>query len=108
VALSREVQVLRAANDTLGLCSFVLAVTGPQPELVNDMLEAAHGPGVCLSFPEALGQEVLRTELAFNRAAGFTSAHDRLPDFFRSEKLPPFELVFDVPQEEMERVFEFE
>lgn len=108
VAVSREVQVLRAANDTLGLCSFVLAVTGPQPELVNDMLEAAHGPGVCLSFPEALGQEVLRTELAFNRAAGFTSAHDRLPDFFRSEKLPPFDLTFDVPQEEMEGVFEFE
>ena len=107
VALSREVQVLRAANDTLGLCSFVLAVTGPEPELVNDMLTSAHGPNVCLPFPEALGQEVLRTELAFNRAAGFTPAHDRLPEFFRDEKLPPFDLTFDVPQEEMARIFEF-
>ena len=108
VALSREVQVLRAANDSTGLCSFVLAVTGPQPELVNAMLEAAHGPRSCLSFPESMGREVLRTELAFNRAAGFTPAHDRLPEFFRSEVLPPFGLVFDVPQEEIERVFDFQ
>jgi aldehyde:ferredoxin oxidoreductase len=107
VAVSREVQVLRAANDSLGLCSFVLAVTGPQPELVNDLLEAAHGPGVCLPFPEEMGREVLRMELAFNRAAGFTTAHDRLPEFFRAEKLPPFDLTFDVPQEELERVFEW-
>ncbi len=108
VELSREVQVLRAANDSLGICSFALAATGPQPELVNDMLQAAHGQGVCLEFPEAMGREVLRTERAFNRGAGFTAADDRLPEFFRREKLPPFDLVFDVPQEEMERLFDFE
>ena len=45
-------------------------------------------------------------EREFNRAAGFTNAHDRLPEFFRTEKLPPFDVVFDVSDEEMDGVFD--
>ena len=53
-----------------------------------------------------IGKEVMKMERAFNQAAGFTKAHDRLPDFFREEELPPHHLVFDVPQEEIDRFWE--
>lgn len=39
----------------------------------------------------------------FNLAAGFTDAHDRLPDLFRHEKLPLLDLVSDIPEAAMER-----
>ena len=42
----------------------------------------------------------------FNSAAGFTAIDDRLPDFFRHEKLPPHNVTFTVPDEELDKVFE--
>jgi nucleoside-diphosphate-sugar epimerase len=44
-------------------------------------------------------------EREFNRRAGFTSAHDRLPEWLTREKLPPFEAVFDVPEEDLDNIF---
>ena len=52
-----------------------------------------------------MGKEILRTERAFNEAAGFTNVHDRLPEFMKYEKLPPHEHVFDVPDEALDAVF---
>ena len=46
-------------------------------------------------------------ERDFNRRAGFTEADDRLPEFFKLEKLPPHNQVFDVPDEELDTVFNF-
>jgi aldehyde:ferredoxin oxidoreductase len=50
------------------------------------------------------GMEVLRKERGFNRAAGFTEKDDRLPEFFRKEPLPPHNVTFDVPPEEIDKV----
>jgi len=52
-----------------------------------------------------LGKEVLDKELAFNRAAGFTPADDRLPEFMKYEKLPPHDVIWDVPDETLDAVF---
>ena len=49
--------------------------------------------------------EVLRTEIDFNTRAGFTELDDRLPEFFYTEPLPPSDEVFDVPEEEIKKVF---
>jgi len=51
-----------------------------------------------------IGREVLRTELAFNRAAGIDRSADRLPEFFRVEKLQPTGLVFDIPDQDIDQV----
>ena len=50
---------------------------------------------------------MLRRERDFNSRAGFTAAHDRLPDFFRTEELAPHRATFDVPDEELDTVFNF-
>jgi aldehyde:ferredoxin oxidoreductase len=52
-----------------------------------------------------LGSEILRRERVFNEAAGFTSAHDRLPEFMSYEKLPPHNVVFDVAEETLDSVY---
>ena len=52
-----------------------------------------------------IGKEILDREVAFNRAAGLTPADDRIPEFMKYEKLPPHDVVWDVPDETLDAVF---
>lgn len=103
---SLRVQLKHAAFDALGLCYFVGTAVGGDPMLTVDLINAVYGTDFRESFINELGKEVMRTERAFNEAAGLTKAHDQIPDFFRHEKLPPHNLTFDVPQEEIDRFWE--
>jgi aldehyde:ferredoxin oxidoreductase len=49
--------------------------------------------------------DVLRKERAFNEAAGFTPAHDRLPEFMKYEPLPPHNTVYDVSDDMLDSVY---
>ncbi len=55
--------------------------------------------------PVSYGMKILKKKLEFNKRVGFTKAHDRLPEFFYSEPLPPHNEVFDVPLKEIKKVF---
>jgi aldehyde:ferredoxin oxidoreductase len=46
-------------------------------------------------------------EREFNRLAGFTEADDRLPEWMTREALPPLNVVFDVPYEDVDSVFDW-
>jgi aldehyde:ferredoxin oxidoreductase len=48
---------------------------------------------------------VLSWERKFNIEAGFTKAHDRLPEYFRLEELAPHNKTFEVPDTELDTVF---
>jgi len=54
-----------------------------------------------------LGKSVLRTEHDFNTRAGFSPAMDRLPEFFYKEPVPPLNTVFDIPDSELDRFWDF-
>ena len=56
---------------------------------------------------QVLGRETLALERAFNRAAGFTPADDRLPEWMTVEPLPPHDGVFDVPAADLDGVFDW-
>ena len=58
-----------------------------------------------MTFLQDLGKESLKLEREFNRLAGFTRADDRLPEFMTREPLPPLNPVFDVPEEDLDGVF---
>jgi aldehyde:ferredoxin oxidoreductase len=107
VELSRQAQITAAVWDTLGLCSFVTGATAPQMTVVVDMLRSLDGHDYADTYLSQLGQAVLQMERAFNQAAGFTSAHDRLPEYFKTEALPPFNVVFDVRDEDLDKLFNF-
>ena len=110
VELSRGLQIATAFIDTAGLCLFVsfpmLDIPDAVPAIV-DMLNAKYGLSLTTDDVTALGQRVLKIERDFNAKAGFTAADDRLPEFFRQEKLPPHNLAFDISDEELDTVFNF-
>ena len=108
--LSSDLQVATAFIDTAGLCLFVAFPVLDIPDAFSamvDMVNAKYGLSLTGDDITALGQRVLKTENDFNARAGLTSAADRLPEFFRTEKLPPHDVVFDVSDEQLDSVLDF-
>jgi len=109
VDLSRNLQIATAAIDTSGLCLFVAFAVLDDPaamEGICEMLSGLYGREITADDFLEFGKRTLAAERAFNAAAGFTAADDRLPDFFRKEQLPPHNVTFGVPDDELDQVFE--
>lgn len=108
--LSRNLQIATAFVDSSGLCLFtafpLLDIDYALPA-VADMVAARFGRPFTVDDIVELGKTVLRTERRFNEAAGFNPAEDRLPEFMTRENLPPHDVVFDVPEAELDKVHDF-
>jgi aldehyde:ferredoxin oxidoreductase len=110
VELSRNLQIATAALDSTGLCLFVAFAVLDDPEglpAIVEMINAQYCTQLTLDDVTELGKQVLKTEREFNRRAGFTKEHDRLPEFFVFEELPPHNTVFDIKGEELDQVYNF-
>ncbi len=105
VELSRGAQINAAGYDTLGVCAFAGFGFSVAPETIRDLLNARYDWQVGDDILQQLGRETLTLEREFNRRAGFTAADDRLPEWMTREPLPPNNAVFDVPEEELDRLF---
>jgi aldehyde:ferredoxin oxidoreductase len=104
-ALSRTYQINMAGYDTLGACIFTGSGFSAAPETIRDLLNSRYDWTVDLDILQVLGKETLKLEREFNRRAGFTSADDRLPEWMTREPLPPHNSIFDVPDDDMDGVF---
>ncbi|WP_035107235.1 aldehyde ferredoxin oxidoreductase family protein [Desulfovirgula thermocuniculi] len=110
VELSRDLQVATAFLDSTGFCLFVAFAVLDNPEgmpTICDLISAKYGISFTVDDALELGKRVLKAEREFNLKAGFTSADDRLPEFFKLEQLPPHNTVFDVRDEDLDQVFNF-
>lgn len=110
VGLARDCMIAAAAWDTIGACNFLSYATTSSPiayDALMEMLSVATGEVWTRERMRQLGQSVLKDERSFNRRAGITAGADRLPEFFRNTPLPPYGGVFDVPDEELDRVYDF-
>ncbi len=108
VELSRNLQIATAAIDSTGMCLFIAFAIMDQPETFQallDMLNAFYGLTLNADGVTALGKSILKNERAFNIQAGLTAQHDRLPDFFKKELLPPHNLTFQVTDQDLDKVF---
>jgi aldehyde:ferredoxin oxidoreductase len=97
VQASLDKQIYMAFVDATGIC--LAAMDGVTEEnggidAMSQMVNALFGWNITI---ENYGKEIIKTERSFNKAAGFTSLHDRLPEFLSKEPLPPHNTVFDVP-----------
>jgi len=111
VELSRNLQVATAAIDATGLCLFIAFAILDQPETFQamlDMINAFYGLEMTADSVTELGQKILSTERDFNKRAGFTSAQDRLPHFFKVESVDPHNEIFDIKDEDLDSVFNWE
>ncbi|MCF6245962.1 MAG: aldehyde ferredoxin oxidoreductase [Desulfobacula sp.] len=108
IELSRNLQIATAAIDATGMCLFIAFPILDQPETFQalvDLLNGFHGLSLTADDVSALGKSILTKEREFNAGAGFTSKHDRLPEYFKNEKLAPHGVTFTVSDEELDQVF---
>jgi aldehyde:ferredoxin oxidoreductase len=100
---SRKAQIMMAALDATGICQFTFLM----PKLIFPMINALCGVNWTVDDYLEMGKEMLRQERAFNLKAGIGPEADRLPDWMSKEPLPPTHAVFDVPEEDVQSVFNF-
>jgi aldehyde:ferredoxin oxidoreductase len=100
-------QISTAGYDTLGACMFSgFGFSSAPPDTIRDLLKGQYGLELGENPLQELGREAVKLERAFNKAAGFTAADDRLPEWMTQEPLPPTNAVFDVSEEELDKVDE--
>ena len=106
--LSRNLQLATAAVDASGYCLFIAFAVLDIPEGLEGVVESingVYGTNLTVADVAPIGQSIIDTERNFNKAAGFTTADDRLPEFLSTEPVAPTNVVFDVPDEELEKVW---
>jgi aldehyde:ferredoxin oxidoreductase len=104
--LSLQSQINMAGYDTLGACLFSGFGFAAAPETIPDLLNAHYGGGFGSKALQDLGRETIRLELEFNQRAGFTKKDNRLPDWMVLEPLMPLGAVFDVPEDDLDHIFD--
>jgi aldehyde:ferredoxin oxidoreductase len=108
IELSRNLQIATAAIDATGMCLFIAFAIMDQPETFQaliDLINAFYGLSLTADDVTELGKNILSMERDFNKRAGFTKEHDRLPRYFYTEKLGPHNATFLVKEEELDQVF---
>lgn len=104
--LSLKLQIIAAMLDSTGICLFSRPPIISNPQLMIDMINGIYGWGWTLEDYDRFNRDVLRTELEFNRLAGKTNNDYRIPEYMREEPLAPHNTVFDVPDSDLDTVFD--
>jgi aldehyde:ferredoxin oxidoreductase len=107
VEASRDAQIHMAAVDSMGICDFAQSGLASPEGIKNvyKMMSAKLGKPFGQKDWRALGIRVLKTELEFNRKAGFAAQDDRLPKMFYEEPLPPTNKVVIMTDRQMDSTF---
>ncbi|MFH0730950.1 MAG: aldehyde ferredoxin oxidoreductase C-terminal domain-containing protein [Pseudomonadota bacterium] len=108
IELSRNLQIATAAVDATGMCLFIAFPLLDQPETFQalvDLINAQFGLKLTADDVTALGKSILKNEREFNKKAGLTAEHDRLPKYFTTDALAPHNVRFSVKDEELDSVF---
>jgi len=106
VETSRRLQIRAAILDTLGLCLFTRPPFTKQPDLFPPLLKGRYGWDWTYEDVQKMGIETLETEREFNRRAGVLEELFDVPEFMREEPLPPRNSCFDIPMDEMRRIWD--
>lgn len=108
IDLSRNLQIATAAVDATGMCLFIAFAILDQSDTFQallDLLNSFYGMELTADDVTELGKSILTMERDFNKEAGFTAKHDRLPRYFHTEPLPPHNVTFEMKDEELDQVF---
>ena len=110
IELARNLQIATAAIDSTGMCLFIAFPALDIPECLTsliDMINARFGINLTGDDVTALGTSVLTIEHQFNVDAGLTTEHDRLPEFFSLEEVPPHNAIWDFTADELDTFWDF-
>jgi aldehyde:ferredoxin oxidoreductase len=104
--LSLKLQIISAMLDSTGLCLFARPPVIKDPQLMVDMINGIYGWNWTVDDLDKFNRDVLRTEIEFNNKAGLTSSDHRIPEYMREEPLAPHNAVFDVPDSELDTIYD--
>ncbi len=104
--LSLKLQIIAAMLDSTGLCLFARPPVLADPTLMADLINGLYGWNCTTQDLDRSYRDVLRAEIEFNRRAGITAADHRIPEYMREEPLAPHNVVFDVPDADLDAVFD--
>lgn len=106
VEASRNAQLSAAIYDSLGMCLFAGAAVKSRIDLLARLVSAHLGIECSDKDLLILARRTIMAEKELNTRAGLTKAHDRLPEHFVEDTNPASGTVFDVPGEELDRMWE--
>jgi aldehyde:ferredoxin oxidoreductase len=108
VEASRRLQLRAAILDSLGVCLFIRPAFVKKPDLFAELLNGRHGFNFTYEDVQQMGVKCLETEREFNKKAGLNIERCDVPEFMRTEPLPPFNTVFDISNIEMKKIWAVE
>ncbi len=106
VESSKRLQIRGAILDTMGLCLFTRPPFTKKPGLFVTLLKGRYGWELTYADVQKMGLDALAAEREFNRRSGAGEEFNDVPEFMREEPLPPMNSVYDVPMEEMQRIWD--
>ncbi len=100
---SRHEQLVMMAIDSVGVCQFTNALPGDMATFVSNRFDVSWDDQSVLK----MARQGIDAEREFNKRAGFGKDDDRLPRWLLDEALPLPDgpSVFDIPGEELDRVW---
>lgn len=104
VEISKKLQIQCALIDGLGFCNFVRGVMIGKPEVILNLFNGAFKTRFTQEELSAVALRTIQDEVLFNKKAGQKETVS-LAEFFYQEKLPPHDVIFDVPEEELASIW---
>jgi aldehyde:ferredoxin oxidoreductase len=98
---SQDSQLVNAICDSSGFCQFMQ----PSTEEMRQYFNLMYGLNMTEEDIVNYGWQCLQNEWEFNRRAGLTEKDDAFPEWMAQEAIPSNGAVFDVPTEEIRRVY---
>jgi aldehyde:ferredoxin oxidoreductase len=105
---SEKMQKSISIFDTAGFCYFVMGAIGNNLETVVDLINARYGWNYNVDWLINVAIETLENEQRFNKLAGFSKVHNRLPEYFMEHKIPSTNTVFDVSGDELDNLVAYD
>jgi aldehyde:ferredoxin oxidoreductase len=92
-------------QDILGLCIFTTRPINEDITLMVDAVKGIAGWDTDIEELRSFARSIIVKEHQFNLKAGLSPEEDRLPAFMRTEALPPNNLVFEMDEDEFQKVW---
>lgn len=105
IDLSKEMQIMSAMCDALGLCIFV-GTNENTAEKSASLLTALYENDFEVKDIYDLGRETIKAELEFNKKAGISNIKNKHNEFYSNEELPPKNLKWDVDENALRNIFD--
>ena len=104
IGASKDAQIMMAKIDCLGVCMFARAAIAKHMNLLVELVNSVHGWELDMDWLDDTALEAIKDEHKFNELAGFCEEDYRMPKAFTERKIESTEQVFDINQDELDKL----